>query len=55
MRDAFAEIMRDPDLAKKLAEFGYEVIANTPEAHQAQTAALVSQWVEIGKKVNLRE
>jgi tripartite-type tricarboxylate transporter receptor subunit TctC len=55
LRDAFAEIMRDPDLAKKLAEFGYEVIANTPEEHQAQTAALVSQWIEIGKKVNLRE
>ena len=55
LRDALAEIMHDQSLEKKLAEFGYEVIANTPEEHQAQTVALVSQWVEIGKKVNLRE
>jgi tripartite-type tricarboxylate transporter receptor subunit TctC len=55
MRDAIAEVLRDPALAHKLAEFGYEPIANTPEAHQAQTAALVQQWIEVGKTVNLKE
>jgi tripartite-type tricarboxylate transporter receptor subunit TctC len=55
VRDAIAEALRDPALAKKLAEFGYEPIANTPEEHQAQTAALVRQWIEVGKTVNLKE
>ena len=55
MRAAVAEVLRDPELAKKLAEFGYEPIASTPEQHQAQTNALVSQWIEVGKTVNLKE
>jgi tripartite-type tricarboxylate transporter receptor subunit TctC len=55
MRDAIAEVLRDPALAKKLAEFGYEPIANTPEEHQAQTVALVNQWIEVGKTMNLKE
>jgi len=55
MRDAIAEVLRDPALARKLAEYGYEPIANTPEQHQAQTVALVNQWIEVGKTVNLKE
>ncbi len=55
LRDAVAEALREPEMVKKLAERGYEVVANTPEEHQAQTAALVAQWIEIGKKVNLKE
>ncbi|MBN9085520.1 MAG: tripartite tricarboxylate transporter substrate binding protein [Reyranella sp.] len=55
LRDAIAEVLRDPALATKLAEFGYEPIANTPEQHQAQTVALVNQWIEVGKTVNLKE
>ena len=55
IRDVIAEVLRDPDLARRLAEYGYEPIANTPEEHQAQTAALVHQWIEIGKSVNLKE
>lgn len=50
-----ADVLRDPDLAKRLAEYGYEPIANTPEEHKAQTAALVGKWLEIGKTVNLKE
>lgn len=55
MRDAVAEVMRNPETAKQLADRGYQILANTPEEHQAQTDALVSQWIEIGKKVNLKE
>lgn len=55
LRDAVAEAMRDPETTKKLAERGYGIIASTPEEHQAQTTALVNQWVEIGKTVNLKE
>ena len=42
-------------MTKKLVERGYEAIANTPEEHQAMTAELVNQWIEVGKKVNLKE
>jgi tripartite-type tricarboxylate transporter receptor subunit TctC len=55
MRDAVAEVMRNPETAKQLADRGYQIVASSPEEHQAQTAALVGQWIEIGKKVNLKE
>jgi tripartite-type tricarboxylate transporter receptor subunit TctC len=55
VRDAVAEVVRDPDLAKRLAEYGYEAIVNTPEEHQTQTANLVNRWIEIGRTVNLKE
>ena len=55
LRDAVAEALRDPETVKKLIERGYETIANTPEEHQAMTATLVNQWIEVGKKVNLKE
>ena len=55
VRDAVAAVMQEPDLKQKLADRGYEPIVNTPEAHQAQTAALVNQWIEVGKTVNLKE
>jgi len=52
---AVAAVMRDPEVAKQLSDRGYQTIAGTPEEHQAQTNALVSQWIEVGKKVNLKE
>ena len=55
VRDAVAAVMRDPEVAKQLSDRGYQTIAGTPEEHQAQTNALVSQWIEVGKKVNLKE
>jgi tripartite-type tricarboxylate transporter receptor subunit TctC len=55
VRDAVAAVMQEPELKQKLTERGYEPIANTPEEHQAQTAALVNQWIEVGKTVNLKE
>ena len=55
VRDAVAEVMRAPEIVNKLVERGYETVSNTPERHQAQTEALVAQWIEVGKKVNLKE
>jgi tripartite-type tricarboxylate transporter receptor subunit TctC len=55
IRNAVAAVMQDPELKQKLADRGYEPIVNTPEEHQAQTAALVNQWIEVGKTVNLKE
>lgn len=55
LRDVVAEVLRDPAMTPKLTERGYETILNTPEQHQAQTEALVAQWLDIAKKVNLKE
>ena len=55
LRDAIAEVMRGPEVARQLAERGYQTIASTPEEHQKQTDSLVNQWIEVGKKVNLKE
>jgi tripartite-type tricarboxylate transporter receptor subunit TctC len=55
LRNAVADVMRDPETARKLAERGYQTLASSPEEHQAETNALVSQWIEVGKKVNLKE
>ena len=55
LHSAISEVAKDPDVARKLLERGYEMTLTTPEEHQAQTVALVNQWIEIGKKVNLKE
>jgi tripartite-type tricarboxylate transporter receptor subunit TctC len=55
LRDALVAVMRDPEMTQKLADRGYDIIGNTPEEHQKQTEALVTQWIEVGKKVNLKE
>ena len=55
VRDAIVAAMQEPDVKKSLADRGYEPIGNTPEEQQARTAALVNQWIEIGKTVNLKE
>ena len=55
LRNAVAEVMREPETAKRLTDRGYVTIASTPEEHQAETAALVNQWIEVGNKVNLKE
>lgn len=55
IRDAVVAVMREPEMTKKLAERGYQVVGNTPEEHQKQTEEIVNQWIEVGKKVNLKE
>ncbi len=55
LRAAFVAAMQEPETAKKLADLGFQVIGNTPEEHQTQTADLVSLWLDVSKKVNLRE
>lgn len=55
MRNAVADVMRNPEAAKQLGDRGYQIVASTPEEHQAQTNALVAQWIDVDKKVNLKE
>jgi len=57
MREAVAEAMRDPDtVEKKLIERGLRDHRQYARSStQAQTETLVAQWIEVGKKVNLKE
>ena len=55
VRAAVGDLMRDPETMQKLSERGYSAILNTPEEQQVRTEALVNQWIEVGKKVNLKE
>ena len=55
LRDAVVAVMREPEMTKKLADRGYDIIGNTPEEHQKMTETLVNQWIEVGKTVNLKE
>src|SRR5690606_21775447 len=47
IRDAVVAVMREPEMTKKLAERGYQVVGNTPEEHQKQTEEIVNQWIEV--------
>ncbi|MBL6454062.1 tripartite tricarboxylate transporter substrate binding protein [Belnapia sp. T6] len=53
LADTFRAIMTEPGFKAKLLGMGYEPICNAPEEHQVQTAQIVSQWIEIGKRVDL--
>jgi len=55
VRDAIVAVMSAPAMTARMNELGYEMIGNTPEEHQAQTEKIVNTWLEVGKRVNLRE
>ncbi|MEA2935869.1 MAG: hypothetical protein QOD74_2515 [Variibacter sp.] len=53
LRDTMVEVIHTPQISKRLAELGYEIIGNTPEEHEQQTRDLVSFWLDVGKRVPL--
>lgn len=55
IRDAVKKVMEEPELRARLNQMGYQPINNTPEEHEAQTRAIVQQWIEIGRQVNLHQ
>ncbi|TCH99617.1 tripartite tricarboxylate transporter substrate binding protein [Roseococcus sp. SYP-B2431] len=55
LRDAFAEVMAEPAMARRLVEMGYRTIASTPEEHERQTAEIVNKWIEIGRRIDLNK
>ncbi|MEO6487804.1 MAG: tripartite tricarboxylate transporter substrate binding protein [Thermoanaerobaculia bacterium] len=55
VRDAFAAVMADSEMTRKLNSLGYTPIGNTPEEHQAMTERIVNRWVALSKKVNLSD
>ena len=55
MRDAIAATFAEPEVAARLSQLGFTPLVTTPEAHQRATEELVARWIEIGKRVNLKE
>ncbi len=55
VRDAIVATMQEPAVSEKMLKMGYEMIGNTPEEHQRQTEKIVNDWLDISRKVNLKE
>lgn len=55
LRDAFAEVMAEPAMARRLVEMGYRTIASTPEEHERQTVEIVNKWIDISKRIDLNK
>ena len=53
LRDFFVEVMRTPDVAKRMNDQGFDVIGSTPEEHDAETRRLVGYWLDLATKVKL--
>ncbi len=50
----FTRALKNPQLAQRLAELGYEPIANTPEEHTAQMKQMIGDWTAIIEKAGIR-
>jgi tripartite-type tricarboxylate transporter receptor subunit TctC len=55
VRDAIVQTMRDPAINARMREMGYEAIGNTPEEHHEQTRAIVTRWLDVAKRVDLKK
>jgi tripartite-type tricarboxylate transporter receptor subunit TctC len=51
---AFTQALQTPDNVKKLAELGYESIANSPEEHTAELHVMVEQWTTVVDKAGIK-
>jgi tripartite-type tricarboxylate transporter receptor subunit TctC len=50
----FIRALKSPQLAQRLADLGYEPIANTPEEHTAQMRQMIGDWTAIIEKAGIR-
>jgi tripartite-type tricarboxylate transporter receptor subunit TctC len=53
LRDMFVDVMKTPDVSKRMSGLGYNRIGNAPDELDAETKKLVAQWIELGHRVNL--
>lgn len=54
LNEHFTRALKNPRLAQRLAELGYEPIANTPEEHTAQMKQMIGDWTAIIEKAGIR-
>ena len=50
----FIKALKSPQLAQRLADLGYETIANAPEAHTAQVKQMIAVWIAIIDKAGIK-
>ncbi len=50
----FTKALKSPQLAQRLADLGYETMANTPEAHTAQVKQMIATWTAIIDKAGIK-
>ena len=48
-----AKVLRMPQITQRLAELGYETIANTPQEHTAQMHQMIKAWSAIIEKAGI--
>ena len=48
------KVLREPDISKKIADMGADVVGNSPEEFGAWMRAESAQWAEIIKSANIR-
>jgi len=53
LRDLFVEVMRTPEVTKRLYEQGYDIIGSTPEEHDAETHRQVAFWLDLATRVKI--
>lgn len=49
-----AKVLRMPQITQRLAELGYETIANTPQEHTAQMKHMIDAWTAVIEKAGIR-
>jgi tripartite-type tricarboxylate transporter receptor subunit TctC len=54
LNDDVVKALKNPDLQKKMADLGADVIGNTPEEFGAAMRAESAQWAEVIKAANIR-
>jgi tripartite-type tricarboxylate transporter receptor subunit TctC len=47
-------VLKNPDLQKKIADLGADAVGNTPEEFGAAMRAESAQWAEVIKAANIR-
>ena len=53
LRDMLVDVMKVPDVSKRMSDLGYNRIGNTPDELDAETKKLVAQWIDLSHKVKL--
>jgi tripartite-type tricarboxylate transporter receptor subunit TctC len=55
LRDMLVDVMKMPDVSKRMADLGYNRIGNTPDELDAETKKLVAQWIDLSRRVKLSD
>jgi tripartite-type tricarboxylate transporter receptor subunit TctC len=53
LRDMLVEVMKLPDVSKRMSDLGYIRIGSTPDELEAETKRLVAQWIDLSHRVKL--